>query len=106
MARQAGEVLERRWKRGRGYALRFHAYLNRLTIASYPRLPGWRLGQARTVYACKADTLRRELLVIARRRKVPEIPAKRHLFADLLAGVQECVRTKRPQNDAFVSQTS
>lgn len=33
MARQEGDVVERRWKRGRGYALRFRAYGERRYVS-------------------------------------------------------------------------
>ena len=41
MARQAGEVLERCWKRGRGYALRFHAYGERRYLSLGFEGDGW-----------------------------------------------------------------
>lgn len=41
MARQEGEVVERRWKRGRGYALRFRAYGERRYLSLGFERDGW-----------------------------------------------------------------
>ena len=41
MARQEGEVVERHWKRGRGYALRFRAYGERRYVSLGFERDGW-----------------------------------------------------------------
>jgi integrase len=51
MAQTKGQVLERRWKRGRGYALRFHAYGERQYLTLGMQNDGWTCKRAETELA-------------------------------------------------------
>ncbi len=51
MARGQGQVLERRWKRGRGYALRFRAYGERQYVTLGMQSEGWTEKRAETELA-------------------------------------------------------
>jgi integrase len=48
MARSQGQVLERRWKHGRGYALRFRAYGERQYVTLGMQCEGWTKKRAET----------------------------------------------------------
>ena len=59
MARSQGQVLERRWKHGRGYALRFRAYGERQYVTLGMQADGWTRKRAETELANILADIRR-----------------------------------------------
>ncbi len=59
MAQTKGQVLERRWKRGRGYALRSHAYGERQYLTLEMQSEGWTRRRAETELANVLADVRR-----------------------------------------------
>ena len=66
-ARKEGEVLERRWKRGRGYALRFRAYGERRYVSLGFERDGWDRRRAEEELQNTLADVRRGLWVPPRR---------------------------------------
>jgi integrase len=69
MARSQGQVLERRWKHGRGYALRFRAYDERQYVTLGTRSEGWTRKRAETELANVLADVRRGTWIAPDRNK-------------------------------------
>ena len=94
MARQEGEVVERRWKRGRGYALRFRAYGERRYVSLGFERDGWDRRRAEEELQNILADVRRGLWVPPRRGSARdrdggweerEVPTLGRFAADLVA---------------------
>jgi integrase len=94
MARQEGEVVERRWKRGRGYALRFRAYGERRYVSLGFERDGWDRRRAEEELQNIMADVRRGLWVPPRRGSARdrdggweerEVPTLGRFAADLVA---------------------
>lgn len=68
-SRAKGEVMEREWKRGRGYALRFWAYGERRYVTLGSEHEGWDLGKADEELKNVLADVRRGLWVPAKKKK-------------------------------------
>jgi integrase len=94
LARQEGEVVERRWKRGRGYALRFRAYGERRYVSLGFERDGWDRRRAEEELQNIMADVRRGLWVPPRRGSARdrgggweerEVPTLGRFAADLVA---------------------
>jgi hypothetical protein len=94
MARQEGEVVERHWKRGRGYALRFRAYGERRYVSLGFERDGWDRRRAEEELQNVLADVRRGLWVPPRRGTARdrdggpeerEVPTLGRFAADLVA---------------------
>jgi integrase len=94
MARQEGEVVERHWKRGRGYALRFRAYGERRYVSLGFERDGWDRRRAEEELQNIMADVRRGLWVPPRRGSARdrdggweerEVPTLGRFAADLVA---------------------
>lgn len=94
MARQEGEVVERHWKRGRGYALRFRAYGERRYVSLGFERDGWDRRRAEEELQNILADVRRGLWVPPRRGTARdrdggweerEVPTLGRFAADLVA---------------------
>ncbi|HEY4451806.1 MAG TPA: site-specific integrase [Solirubrobacteraceae bacterium] len=69
MARSQGQVVERRWRRGRGYALRFNAYGERQYLTLGMQSEGWTRKRAETELANVLADVRRGTWIPPNRNK-------------------------------------
>src|SRR5947209_14799536 len=77
MARSQGQVLERRWKYGRGYALRFRAYGERQYVTLRLQSEGWTEKRAETeLQNVLADVRRGTWIAPDRNRRARAADAK------------------------------
>ena len=73
MARRSeGQVVERHWKSGRGYALRFRAFGERQYLTLGSETEGWNRGRAEEELANVLADVRRGLWVPPTRRRRTE----------------------------------
>ncbi len=94
--RPRGQVLERRWKGGRGYAIRFYAYGRRRYLTLGRESEGWSRRRAEDELANVLADVRRDLWVepLPRARRRPRRRRPEALFAPF---AEELLAERRPQ---------
>jgi integrase len=95
--RSEGQVVERHWKSGRGYALRFRAYGERQYVTLGSEAEGWSMRRARRELADVMADVRRGLWVPpSRKRRAPkdEVPGAMLLFGEFAVRLHE---ERRPE---------